>query len=42
MRKSAYPGWVRGGRLNKFKAADEIGMMSAIVKILEGLPGGKG
>lgn len=37
IRRDAYPTWVRAGRLNKFKAEDEIAAMAAIVATLEGL-----
>lgn len=37
LRKSAYPGWVRAGRLNVFKAEEEITAMAAIVKTLQDL-----
>lgn len=37
LRINVYPGWVNGGRMNKFKAEEEIEAMRGIVKTLEGL-----
>lgn len=37
MRKRVYPTFIRAGRMNQFKAQEEIAAMEAVVKTLEGL-----
>lgn len=41
MRKNVYPQWITAGRMNKFKAEDEIAAMGAIVRTLQGLVDGR-
>lgn len=42
IRRDVYPTWVRAGRMNVFKAEDEMAAMAAIVRTLQGLvDGGK-